>query len=417
MAVEPYLLLEEPRSYQKSDILDFFGIPPAPENSLEANIKSKRQFWGKRANGVGGRAQADAIKNWIQKLSKLLEDGSFPDQPIVHTADGGFKVVGEPTTPLELAEQLELFLRQGDVANVLAAAHKALEKWPDDAEVLLYIALALSELLRDYFDAVNEEWKAYTDTVTERALSASPENPQAWLARARYALATGMYAEVDGIEARAQSMGVELPAEVYGTIATSAFRGGNIDAGVRKLIRQVVVSNGDPAVRSVATDAMLNEVVIPMLPLVDRKGAAAYVEAVAVAAWLADGVPESQAEIIAYRIWAQQAVGGFFIGDFALKSFLGVLTGFLALPLYGNAASRSGWRVLRDGPTDEKTWQQFQLIAGATYIESVHAKARRPFEWQNTAGERWPTQEQAVALIQNYGYTRKNKLIKPTSGS
>lgn len=75
---EPYLLLEEPKSYQKADILDFFGIPPAPENALPKNIKAKRQFWGKRANGVGGREQANKIKNWIQKLSKILEDGEFP---------------------------------------------------------------------------------------------------------------------------------------------------------------------------------------------------------------------------------------------------------------------------------------------------------------------------------------------------
>ena len=412
MAVDPYLLLVEPRSYQKSDILEFFGIPPAPEGSLEANIKKKRQFWGKRANGVGGREQADAIKNWIQKLSKLLEDGSFPDQPIVHTADGGFKVVGEPTTPLELAEQLELFLRQGDLANVLKVAYKAVEKWPGNFEVLLYVALALSELLRDYYAQVNHEAKVFADTTTARALESNPRNGQAWLARTRFALAVGDFAEVESIEARASAMSVRLPAEVYGAIATSAFRKGDTDTGVRQLIRQVVVSNGDPAVRSMATDAMLKEVVIPLLPIMDKRGAAAYAEAVAVAAWLADGVPESQAEIIAYRIWAKQAVGGVFIGDFAMKSFLGVLTGFLALPLYGNAASRPGWRVLRDGPVDEATWEQFQLIATDDYIESVHAKSPRHFEWQRFAGEPWPTREQAVAQIANTGFTKKNKPVK-----
>lgn len=412
MALEPYLLIEEPRSYQKTDILDFFGIPPAPEEFLEENIKAKRQFWGKRANGVGGRAQADAIKTWIQKLSKLLEDGTFPDQPIVQTADGGFSIVGDPETPLELAEQFEMFLRQGDVANVLSAAQKALETWPDDSEALLYIALALSELLRDHFGDISEDWKAKTGSVTSLVLSSSPTDGRAWLARARYALATQSLAEVDGLESRAQAAGVMLPAEVYGVIATSAFRGGNTDAGIRQLIRQVAVSDGDPAVRSVATDAILREVVIPLLPIVDKKGATAYVEAVAVAAWLADGVPESQSEIIGHRIWAQQSAGGFFIGDFALKSFLGVLTGFLALPIYGNAASRPGWRVLRDGPTDAVTWQQFNLVASNNYIEAVHAKAKRPFEWQGVAGEPWPDEDEALALIERHGFTKGNKPFK-----
>lgn len=408
---DPYLLIEEPRSYQKADILDFFGIPPAPEEELAKNIKAKRQFWGKRANGVGGRGQADAIKSWIQKLSKLLEDGEFPDQPIVHTADGGFKVVGEPTTPLELAEQLELFLRQGDVQNVLLAVTKAMEKWPDDPEVLLYIALAISELLRDHFGSINADWTAFADRITTQSLTVSRGNGQAWIARARYALATGRLEEIDGFEAQAQASGVQLPAEAYGIIASGAFRSGRTEVGVRQLIRQVVVSGGDPAVRSVATDSILNEVVIPLLPIVDRKSATAYVEAVAVAAWLADGVPESQAEMIGYRIWAQQAVGGVFIGNFALKSFLGVLTGFLALPLYGKAVSRPGWRVLRDGPTDHVTWEQFQLLAAGEYIESVHFKARGKFEWQQVFGERWPNQEQAWARIQNSGYTKNNRAV------
>lgn len=412
MAGEPYLSVAEPKSYSKEDILDYFGIPPQPESDLNKNIKAKRQFWGKRANGPGGRAAADTVKNWIQQLSKLLEDGVFPDGPIVHTADGTFKVVGEPQNAQELAEQLEAFLRQGDIANVLKLARKALERWGTDPEVLLILALALSEVLRDYASEVEQDVFALADNVTTNALATQPGSAEAWRARARFAVSVGATSEVDTMEARAVSHGVTLPAEVYGFIATGSFRRGDVDTGIRQLIRMVHVSGGDPAVRSVATDTILSEVVNPLLPIVDRKGAQAYVEAVQVAAWLAEGVPESQSELIAYRIWAQQAVGGVFIGSFALKSFIGVLSGFLALPIYGNAASRPAWRVLRDGPRDQVSWELFPMINDGGYIEEVHAKATRKFDWQSHVGEAWPTRDQAVGLVRSHGFTKNGKAVK-----
>lgn len=408
---EPYLLIEEPKSYQKADILDFFGIPPKPENELAKSIKEKRQFWGKRANGVGGREQAKKIKDWIQKLSKILEDGEFPDQPIVHTADGGFKVVGEPNTPAELAEQLELFLRQGDIANVLTLVQNAVNRWPGDPEVLLLVALALTELLRDHFDLISGEWRARADSATLQALHALPGNPDAWNARARYALAVNNLVELEGLDQQAQARGMTLPAEVHGSIAAAAFRSGNRDAGIRQLIRQVLVSGGDPAVRSVATDTMLAEVVTPLLPILDKKSAVSYDEAVTVAAWLADGVPESQAEILGHRIWAQQANSRVFTGDPSLKSFLGILTGFIALPLYSRAMSRPGWRVLRDGPMDKVTWRQFPLIADGEFVEAVHARAFRKFEWQQAVGQKWPNREQSQALVQRFGFTKNNRPV------
>ena len=412
MVNELYLNLTEPKSYAKADILEYFGIPPQPESDLDQNLTAKRQFWGKRANGPAGREAANTVKNWIQKLSKLLEDGEFPDAPIVHTADGGFKVVGEPANAAELAEQLEAFLVQGDVANVLTVARKALERWGSDPEVLLILALALSEILRDYSGQVAQDVFALADAVTTDALSAQPDNVEGWRARARFALASGATAEVHSLEGRAHSHGIRLPAEVHGIIATASFRTGDIDTGIRQLIRMVDVSGGDPAVRSVATDAMLKEVVNPLLPIMDRKGAQAYLEAVQVAAWLAEGVPESQSELMAYRIWAQQAVGGVFIGSFALKSFIGVLTGFLALPFYSNAASRPAWRVLRDGPRDHATWELFPQINDGSYIENVHAKAARKFDWQDHAGQPWPTQQEAQVLVQTHGLTKNGKAVK-----
>lgn len=405
-------LIEEPASYSKADILTYFGIPPHPDSNLEQNIKAKRQFWGKRANGVSGREAAARIKDWIQKLSKILEDGQFPDAPIVHTADGTFRVVGEPKTPAELAEQLESFLRQGDVANVLQTATRALDIWPDDPDALVIVALALSELMRDT-PQPNVDLVQLSQIATTRALAERPRDPQAWLARGRHALAMKSAHELESFEARAIQVGVRLPAEALGIVATYAFRVGQKDRGVAMLIRQVVASGGDPAVRSVAVDAMINEAILPLLPILDKTQATAYVEAVNVAAWLAAGVPESEAELVAYRVWAQQAVGGVFVGNPALKAFLGVLTGFLALPLYAKAVSRPGWRVLKDGPTHQVSHYQWALLADGEYVERVHSRAHNRFAWETVFGRQWPTQAQAEAYIQREGYTdSKGRRVK-----
>lgn len=382
----------EPASLGQEDIFKFFGIPPSPQTDLDNNIKAKRQFWTKRANGPGGRELAAKVKQNIQNLSKVLEEGAVPER-IVPTGDGKYHVLGEPTTPQELAEQLELFLRAGDLANVVATARLGFEKWPDDVDVLVAVALALSELVRDFSDLA-EDVRVLAKTAADRAVERTPNDPDVWLAKARVVLAIGTVGDVFALESAASSHGLALPAELYGIVASALFRRGDIEGGIRRLIRSVESTDGDPGVRSIAADAMIREVLVPMLPLTNRKAAQAYADAVQTAAWIAKGVPESEAELLKFRVWATESQARVFIGDLALKSFLGVLTGFIALPLYSRLASRPGWRVLNDGPTDKDSWRQWIDVADGTFIEELHRLSGKPFAWQNGAGSAWPSREQ-----------------------
>lgn len=392
-----WVQLTEPASLSQDDIFKFFGIPPSPHDNLEKNIKAKRQFWTKRANGPGGRELAAKVKQNIQNLSKVLEEGAVPER-IVPTEDGKYQVLGDAATPQELADQLEMFLRAGDWANVVATARFGLEKWPEDNDVIVAIALALSELARD-LPSISHDVRAFAASSTDRALETAPSNPDVWLAKARVVLAFGTIEEVEALEMRATAQEVSLPAELYCIVATASFRAGDAPAGIHRLVRCVESSNGDPGMRSVATDSMIREVLIPMLPLTSRKAAQAFAEAVEVAAWIAEGVPESEAELLKFRIWATESQSRVFIGDLALKSFLGVLTGFVALPLYSKIASRPGWRVLNDGPTNKNSWVQWVDVAEGEFIEELHQLSPRPFAWQGAAGEKWPTREQVVQAL------------------
>jgi len=337
---------------------------------------------------------AAKVKQNIQNLSKVLEEGAVPDR-IVPTGDGKYEVLGEAQTPAELAAQLELFLRAGDLANVVATARFGLAKWPGNAEVIASIALALSELARDYPE-LGDDVRAFAITATDEGLAVDPANPDVWLAKARVLLALGQTTAVAQLEDKAVGSGVILPPEYFGLVATAFFRAGDIPGGISSLVRSVEASKGDPGVKSVATDAMMREVLIPMLPITSRKAAQDFSQAVSVAAWIADGVPEAEAEMLKFRVWATQAQSRVFIGDLALKSFLGVLTGFIALPLYSKLASRPGWRVLNDGPTNEDSWARWIDVADGEFIEELHMLSRTPFAWQSAPGEKWPTRQQVI---------------------
>lgn len=57
----------------EEELYRFFGASQGDQETLKENIKKKRQFWARRANGPGGREAGLEMKNLIQKLSKKLD--------------------------------------------------------------------------------------------------------------------------------------------------------------------------------------------------------------------------------------------------------------------------------------------------------------------------------------------------------
>jgi hypothetical protein len=394
MATPSWVLEAVPQSTARADILAYFGVPPEPEAELESNIKRKRQFWGKRANGPGGRELAEQVKKDIQNLSLVILKGADADELVV-TDDGHYKIVSLAETVEELCEQLADLLRRGDAAGVQSTCRRALTKWPHEAEVNVVVALSLSDLVADDI-TVDEDGRRMAMATAEEAIRARPQDPRAWVAKARCALAFDTPAEVLALESRVGSALAATPPEIHGIFAAACFRHGDKDAGLMRLVRAVSASGGDPAVRSAAAETVITEVLVPALPLGSAKEVAAFAEGADIAAWCAQGVPEAEGAVLPFRVWSVTATNQVFIGDHGIKALVGVLTGFSALPLYNRMASRPGWRVLLDGPTHAKSWTGWCQVVSGAVVQELHAKAPRAFDWHQP-GQPWPDPQAVYA--------------------
>lgn len=403
--VQPeWVQLTEPASMTPSDIYLYFGVPPAPVDDLQKNIKKKRQFWAKRANGPGGRELADKVRKNIQNLSKVLEEGAVPEG-IIPTDDGGYIVLGDPQTPQELAEQLEALLRAGNWAKVVATCQYAMETWPTSIEVLVTLALTFSELVRDFPD-IAVDVKQRADQVTATALQNVSQNANVWLARARVLESNNSLVDLINLEQQSTNCGIVLAPEFQLIMSDVFFRNADEKSAVQRLINAVIISQYDPGIKSLAADKMIQCVLLPKLPLVSKKDVKAYVESVQIASWIADGVPESEAELIEFRLWATECNQRVFIGNPMFKTLLGVLTGFIALPLFVKMSSSASWQILRDGPFNKNTCMQWAEVADTAVLEELHALTPRRFEWEsNLPGGRWPTQDEVFEYY-NSNFTK-----------
>ncbi|MCZ2817273.1 hypothetical protein [Modestobacter sp. VKM Ac-2984] len=400
MTTPEWVLEAVPRSTSRPDILAYFGVPPEPEAELESNIKRKRQFWGKRANGPGGRELAERIKKDIQNLSLVILKGNDADDLVV-TEDGHYTIVTFAETVEELCEQLADLLRRGDANGVQTACRRALARWPGDAEVGLAVALSLSDLVADNI-AVEEDGRRMALVTAQEAVRSRPQDARAWLAMARCSLAFDSPSAVLALEPRVASALAATPAELHGIFAAASFRTGDKDAGLMRLVNAVAASNGDPAVRSAATDTVIAEVLLPALPLRSTKDVAAFAEGADIAAWCAQDVPEAEAAVLPFRVWSVTAANQVFIGDHGLKALVGVLTGFSALPLYNRMASRPGWRVLLDGPTNARSWPGWCHVVSGSVVQELHARASGTFDWHE-AGQDWPDPQAVHAQMMTRG--------------
>lgn len=406
MSTEPWVQEMLPRSTNRADLLAYFGVPPHPETRLEENIKQKRQFWGKRANGPGGRELAEKVKLDIQNLSLVLLKGSAPDALVVTDEDGRYRIVGLAATVEELISQLAELLRTGDVSGLLKTSRYALSQWPDDPEVTVLIALSLSDIAEDALQLQVED-RHLAITTADAAVSLSPTDERAWLAKARVTAAYGSPEELRAVEHASESVLRTLPPALLGVFIASSMRRGQDPRALQRLVDMVQQSGGDSAIRSTATDLLLNEVIKKSLPIQSAEDVVTFSEIVEVAAWCAEGVPEAELEVLPFRIWAVAARNLVYVGDHSSKALAGVLTGFLALPLVNRLGSQPGWKVLAQGPLHPKTGNAWITMTADGFLEKLHSTAQAGFEWGHHSwgkrGSVWPSVDDIIGHVTSQG--------------
>jgi hypothetical protein len=140
-------------------------------------------------------------------------------------------------------------------------------------------------------------------------------------------------------------------------------------------------------VRADAANQVIRRAAMPLLPLRTLQAAEIYRQAVMVAAWCAAGIPDMEEFVRPHRLWASACAKPVYTGNWQIRTFLAVCTGFLILPLLNHARSRPGWEIFFTGPL--KYPQEFLLISDFDFMRTAHAQCDNLLPWHMPDG-RWP---------------------------
>lgn len=186
-----------------------------------------------------------------------------------------------------------------------------------------------------------------------------------------------------------------------------------------ELVRQ---SGDDRALRSELVQMIVGRVAAELLPLSSAEAVRVYQLVVATAAWIADGVPEAEDFVRAYRMWASNADQPVFVGgNWQWRAFFGLITLFIALPLLNSSMAKPAWQVLLAGPSLAENGKRkgafaaqnraWFLVTLNAYIEPVHEKCKLP--WQQRPGQ-WPVLRMIEAWQASPSRKRGLCLQRPT---
>ena len=377
-------------------ILAFFGIPPAGLDDLDANIGRKRRSWHAKRNGVsqGGRDRARAVLNLIDQVSKNIKRGIPVDDDVAGAAQAA--IADELAVTLDtLWSVVDDLLARDDYDRALQVASAARRRWPESPRPhAAYAWVIWVGWQADYYirQAVLEEGlnlavRALSQPVDEPA---SLERAAAWESRIGLLLALDRPSEVLDAAREAEVALGGLPTRMRVHRAEGLCMLGRRDEGLAEAARAVLAAREErallAAVRAGCAAMLVRRVVQESLPITSPDGMASYVEAVAVAAWCARGVPDAEDLVRPHRLWAAQAGQRVFAGAWELRSFYAVCTAFLSLVLHNRMRSMPAWQIYALGPEAGAAWQ---LVGRTGFVRSAHRAVEGRLPWAVAApGER-----------------------------
>jgi hypothetical protein len=391
---DEWLALEMPLTKDERDLLAYFGIPPSPESELSSNISSKRKFWHRRSNGLGEHERARRVKELIQQLSEHLLNG-VPFEGVLESGPGGPRFDKTTADTLEeLRRLIDELLRRGSFTAAVDAGWRGVTQWNESPLAHMLLAYAVATAL-DFRTSVERNVVEYALKSAEFATSAYASDEMAWSSRIGLMVATGMAAQVEALREPANRALGTLSPDLRITFASAVFATGQRDRGLAEVVQALSGTQADLGVRADAASQVIRQAAMPLLPLKSAAEAAAYRDAVAVAAWCATGIPDAEELVRPHRFWAAACMSNIYSGNWPIRTFLSVCTGFLLLPVLNAMRGRPAWQIFIRGPL---VYEEFLFFADFDFMRSAHAHCGQALPWLLPDGK-WPTSPQDVAVL------------------
>jgi hypothetical protein len=365
--------LGQPRTYQ--GMLEFFGIPPAAPDRLDDNIRFKRRTWHVKTSSGNptGRERAKRVVELIRGIEEALKRGADVD------LGGGAPMEALPEEVFANLEELWRLVSEyvfaDDYERAIRVARRACDQWggldSDGAAVLAWVIATGFDTSALINPALLQEGIAAASGAVRR----SPAEARNWESEAGLLLAAGRVQEALASTDRATAA-LPLPTARLCVIrATGMIALDRVDDAAIAAVRAVSLAGNDPAqaaaIRSRATQLLVEWAATHLLPIQSAQALAQYSELVQTAAWCSYGVPEAEDLVRVHRMWAANAGARVFDGSWKLRSFLAVCTGFISLPLHNLARSAPAWQVLLRG-LQGRGGEPFWIVASPRYVQSAH---------------------------------------------
>lgn len=384
-----------------ADLEAFFGIPPAPPEALDVNIRDKRKHWKKKqqkARSEDALRRAGGVLQAIADAEDRLKRGAA-------AASGGGARAPQPAevdrTPLsaeDVSQELERLLFRGRYREALDRVQRYEERWggyPAFVDMRAVVILDAVQNMPGIQLAAGILESAITGT--RQVIEQMGPTEARYLTLIDLLEVAGRPGEIAGVFAEANVRLEGISASFRASELKIRFRKEPWMALLRYCVELVRQAADDRALRSELVQMILERAVAELLPLKSAEAVREYQTVIATAAWIADGVPEAEDAVRFHRMWASNADQPVFGGNWQWRAFFGLITLFIALPLLNGSMARPAWQVVLTGPALAETKRRkgalmsqnrsWVLVTRNPYIESVHQKTKLP--WQERPGQ-WP---------------------------
>jgi tetratricopeptide (TPR) repeat protein len=375
-----------------TDIREFFGVPPDPEEKLDSNIARKRRHWrSKTRQSVSSEAAKRKVEEALRIIAALeqqLKRGVIDEELDLERLREQFSA--EPETHVDelgdLWRILEELLAGGKLEEALRVANDARSRFKGarEAEAAFgWLAVISSRSGSSASEVLRKEGL----TALGAAIAAGETTADTYTWKAILQLDLDEPAEALATLGEAEKvLKEELSPWMYSHRAEAHAALGDPGRALEDAKHAVDANTDDLALRSNTAMALITAARVGLLPLGNDEQLHQYQDLIEWAAWCAIGAPEAEDRVRPFRLWAVEAESRAYTGRIDLRSILAVASGFLLLPFLNRTRSKPHWRVLYEGP-QAASGEMFEVVAKGGIASLVHDGLMDKLPWFGKAGQ------------------------------